>query len=126
MIGWLEEKKLGSGKVNYKLRDWLFSRQRYWGEPIPIYFPVETQGDPRKGAEYNIRYDQPIPLRDDELPLTLPDLSDYKPGSDPAGPLARVPERRMSKVIVLPKSGPLRCSGESANSPPRGANETKL
>jgi leucyl-tRNA synthetase len=90
----LAAKGQASSKITYKLRDWVFSRQRYWGEPIPIYFPVEASGDPRKGAEYNIRYDQPIPLRDDELPLMLPDLSDYKPGTDPAGPLARVPEWR--------------------------------
>ena len=90
----LAAKGQASAKITYKLRDWVFSRQRYWGEPIPIYFPVETQGDPRKGAEYNIRYDQPIPLKDEELPLMLPELSDYKPGTDPAGPLARVPEWR--------------------------------
>jgi len=90
----LAAKGQASSKITYKLRDWVFSRQRYWGEPIPIYFPVETQGDPRKGAEYNVRYDQPIPLREDELPLMLPDLSDYKPGTDPAGPLARAPEWR--------------------------------
>ncbi|HEY1956814.1 MAG TPA: leucine--tRNA ligase [Polyangiaceae bacterium] len=85
----LAAKGQGAAKVTYKLRDWVFSRQRYWGEPIPIYFPVECAGDPRKGAEYTIRYDQPIPLEEGELPLLLPDLSDFKPGTDPAGPLAR-------------------------------------
>jgi leucyl-tRNA synthetase len=85
----LASKGQGSAKVTYKLRDWVFSRQRYWGEPFPIYFPVETSGDPRKGADFTVRYDQPIPLEEHELPLLLPDLSDYKPGTDPAGPLAR-------------------------------------
>lgn len=93
IIAHLEEQGIGRRKVNYKLRDWIFSRQRYWGEPIPIYFPVETQGDPRAGAEFTIDYDQPIPLDDSELPLLLPELEDYKPG-DPQGPLAKALEWR--------------------------------
>ncbi|MBW1756356.1 MAG: leucine--tRNA ligase [Deltaproteobacteria bacterium] len=85
----LEAAGQGSARVEYKLRDWVFSRQRYWGEPIPIYFPVETEGDPRAGADYTIRYDQPIAVDERELPLRLPELDDYKPGADPAGVLAR-------------------------------------
>ena len=86
----------GQGKlrVETKLRDWVFSRQRYWGEPFPIYFPVETSGDPRRGDAHTIRYDQPIPLEPSELPLRLPDLTDYKPGEDPSGPLARAVDWR--------------------------------
>ena len=84
----------GGSKITYKLRDWVFSRQRYWGEPIPIYFPVETAGDPRRGDAHTIRYDQPIAVEESELPLPLPALSDYRPGNDPAGPLARAVDWR--------------------------------
>ncbi len=89
----LESIVRGKGTVTYKLRDWVFSRQRYWGEPIPIYFPVDMEdprGDPQKGDAHTIRYDQPIAVDEGELPLRLPELLDYRPGDDPAGPLARV------------------------------------
>ncbi len=93
MIAHLEETGIGSRQVNYKLRDWVFSRQRYWGEPIPIYFPVETSGDPRRGDDYEIDYGRPIAVEDTELPLRLPQLDDYKPG-DPAGALVKALEWR--------------------------------
>jgi len=90
----LAEAGKGKARVEYKLRDWIFSRQRYWGEPIPIYFPVDTDGDPRAGAEFTIRYDEPIAVDESALPLRLPELDDYKPGEDPAGVLARATDWR--------------------------------
>ncbi len=90
ITAWLASQGKGAARVSYRLRDWVFSRQRYWGEPIPIYFPVTTAGDPRvPGATFTIHYETPIPVPESELPLRLPDLDDFKPGNDPAGPLAR-------------------------------------
>lgn len=94
IIEHLERLGIGERKINYKLRDWVFSRQRYWGEPIPIYFPVKTSGDPRKGDDFEIDYSKPIAVDDSELPLRLPEMDDYRPGNDPRGPLAKALEWR--------------------------------
>ena len=74
MIQWLEDKKIGHKKVNYKIRDWIFARQRYWGEPIPII---------------NMEDGDHVPLDDNELPLVLPKLQDYAPSKNGDSPLEK-------------------------------------
>lgn len=74
MLEWLEENKIGSKKVNYKLREWIFARQRYWGEPIPIVHMDDGEM---------------IALRDNDLPLILPELEDYKPSKEGNSPLEK-------------------------------------
>ena len=75
MIVWLEEKGIGHAKVQYKLRDWVFSRQRYWGEPIPLVY-CEKCGW--------------VPIPEEQLPLTLPDVESYEPTENGESPLAKM------------------------------------
>ncbi len=75
MIKWLEDNKIGRAKVNYKLRDWVFSRQRYWGEPIPIVH-CEKCGY--------------VPIDESELPLKLPMVDSYEPTDTGESPLAKM------------------------------------
>ena len=74
MINWLEEKGLGKRKVNFKLRDWVFSRQRYWGEPIPLVHCDKCGW---------------VPVPESELPLVLPELDTFEPGENGESPLAK-------------------------------------
>ena len=75
IIAFLEEKGLGEKTINYKLRDWVFSRQRYWGEPIPLVHCKECGW---------------VPIPVSELPLTLPEVDEFKPGTEGESPLAAV------------------------------------
>lgn len=75
MIEWLSEKGIGSKKVNFKLRDWVFSRQRYWGEPIPIVY-CDCCGY--------------VPIPESELPLQLPEVETYEPTDNGESPLAHM------------------------------------
>ena len=74
MCQWLEEKKIGRRKVTYKLRDWLFSRQRYWGEPFPVLHDADGQV---RAVEVS------------DLPIKLPELDDFKPSGTPESPLSK-------------------------------------
>ncbi|MCC7146330.1 MAG: leucine--tRNA ligase [Phycisphaeraceae bacterium] len=83
MIEWLEKRGLGAASRQYKLRDWLFSRQRYWGEPFPIIYDAKGQA---------------VGLEDKDLPVRLPEMEDFRPAASddpqapPRPPLARAPE----------------------------------
>lgn len=75
MIKWLEENKCGEAQVNYKMRDWIFSRQRFWGEPIPMVYCNNCGW---------------VPLNEEDLPLVLPDVAEYEPTDDGESPLAKI------------------------------------
>ena len=75
MVKWLEENKCGEAQINYKMRDWIFSRQRFWGEPIPMVH-CDACGW--------------VPLNESDLPLVLPDVAEYEPTDDGESPLANI------------------------------------
>jgi leucyl-tRNA synthetase len=87
MISWLEQKNLGTKKINYKLRDWIFSRQRYWGEPFPLL----------KYEDGSVRI-----LEADELPVELPKVDSYEISGTGESPLATIPTWLN---VICPKTG---------------------
>ena len=99
IISWLEARQAGTRRINYKLRDWLFSRQRYWGEPFPIVWVSEADyrhvatirkdlpAQPVKFAELGVTHFA-LPLPDAALPLVLPEVHSYLPSGDGESPLA--------------------------------------
>ncbi|PTB96494.1 leucine--tRNA ligase, partial [Marivirga lumbricoides] len=87
-VSYIEEKGIGKGKVNYRMRDAIFSRQRYWGEPVPVYF----------------KNDIPYLLEEDQLPLELPEVDKYLPTEDGEPPLARAKNWKTEEGYELEKS----------------------
>jgi leucyl-tRNA synthetase len=98
ITAWLEEKNLGKKTINYKLRDWLFSRQRYWGEPFPIVWKKDAAGN---------LYHEALP--ESALPVLPPTLEDYKPTPSGEPPLARakdwlhLPDGSMRETNTMPQ-----------------------
>ena len=90
---WLEEKGIGRPTVNYRLRDWLISRQRYWGAPIPIVHC------PACGE---------VPVPEAQLPVLLPDVENYQPSGTGESPLAAIPEFVQHRLPELRRPGPAR------------------
>ncbi len=87
MVKWLEENKCGEAQINYKMRDWIFSRQRFWGEPIPMVH-CDACGW--------------VPLNESDLPLVLPDVAEYEPTDDGESPLANITDW---VITTCPKCG---------------------
>ena len=78
VITWLEASGAGTSEINYKLRDWLFARQRYWGEPFPVVYPEGS--------------DEVVPVPEEQLPVRLPDMDEFKPSGKPESPLVNATE----------------------------------
>ena len=78
IVEWLQAQGAGAATVNYRLRDWLFARQRYWGEPFPVVYPEGS--------------DDAVPLPLEQLPLELPEMDEFKPSGRPESPLVNATE----------------------------------
>ncbi len=83
IVAWLVRSGIGRAAIKYKLRDWLFSRQRYWGEPIPILHALDADGRPNGLIQA---------VGEEELPVLLPEMDDFKPTGRPGGPLEKAVE----------------------------------
>ncbi|MEM6331300.1 MAG: leucine--tRNA ligase, partial [Planctomycetota bacterium] len=90
ITAWLEERGLGREAVNYKLRDWLFSRQRFWGEPFPLLHELDAHGKSTGRV---------VPVPEDQLPVDLPHLDDFKPPGTPDPPLEKSPEEWLYPTV---------------------------
>ena len=91
MIEWLVEKGHGTRRVEYRLRDWLFSRQRYWGEPFPVLHVLGDDGEPTGEI---------LPVPREDLPVELPEVDEFKPTADGRPPLARAGDDWL--IVTLP------------------------
>ena len=91
MIEWLVETGHGTRRVEYRLRDWLFSRQRYWGEPFPVLHVLDDDGDPTGEI---------LPVPREDLPVELPEVDEFKPTADGRPPLARAGDDWL--IVTLP------------------------
>ncbi len=90
ITAWLAEQGLGREAVNYKLRDWLFSRQRFWGEPFPLLHELDANGN---------KTGRVVAVDKESLPVDLPHLEDFKPHGRPEPPLDKAPEEWLYPVI---------------------------
>ena len=91
MIEWLASEGHGARRVEYRLRDWLFSRQRYWGEPFPVLHVLDDEGEPTGEI---------LPVPRDDLPVELPEVDEFKPTADGRPPLARAGDDWL--IVTLP------------------------
>ena len=87
LIAWLEERRIGKGKINYRMRDAVFSRQRYWGEPVPVYFKDGDNGQPS------------YLIDESDLPLELPAMDKYLPTETGEPPLGRAEDWKYKRAI---------------------------
>ncbi|MEQ8848147.1 leucine--tRNA ligase [Botrimarina sp.] len=105
---WLAERGLGRAAVNYKLRDWLFSRQRFWGEPFPLAHELDDEGRPTGRV-------RTVP--EDELPVDLPHLDDFKPHGRPEPPLDKAPDEWLYPSYPDHWGDGVRCKRETNTMP---------